>query len=342
VKPVVRRPAGERLDPGETRVEVSEPLRDLHDVGCGPSVPGRSAEPAGHGTSRRADYPVSEAFGDEPVRVVLAGGPRAGADEMDLIRDRLAGLARGMPAELNVAEPAPTAAFSGRDRLLPRFDEAKAVAATHGFLPIIRPVGGHLAVYGDGALVLHHWASHWDPRAHIRQRFALMGDAIAESLRALGVDARVGPVPGEYCDGAFSVNESGRSKLVGTGQRIVQAGYLFSAVIMVHSADPARAALSAAYELLDLPFDPATVGCVADSVPGVTTAEVCDHLVESLGDVLHLAAGADRRGDVNGSSRDPVIEGSRRRRGHRGSGPGCPPGALGGVETIVNTDGSCR
>ncbi len=235
---------------------------------------------------------MSEAFGNEPVRVVLADGPRTGADDVKLVRDRLGELARGMLAELNVAEPGPTAAFSGRDRLRPRFAGARAVAETHGFLAITRPVGGHLAVYGNGALVLHHWARHPDPRGHIRQRFALMGDAIAESLRALGVDARVGQVPGEYCDGTFSVNVSGRAKLVGTGQRIVPAGFLFSAVVMVHSADPARQALTAAYELLDLPFDPATVGCVADSVPGVTTAEVRNHLVESLGRVLPLAAGA--------------------------------------------------
>ena len=232
---------------------------------------------------------MSETFGGEPVRVVLSDGPRTGADDMELIRGRLGGLARGMAAELDVVEPAPTAAFSGRDRLRPRFDEARAATGAHGFAPITRPVGGHLAVYGSGALVLHHWARHPEPRAHIRRRFAVLGEAIAGSLRNLGVDARVGPVPGEYCDGAFSVNESGRTKLVGTGQRIVPAGFLFSAVVMVHSAGPAREALTAAYELLDLPFDPGTVGCVADAVPGVTTAEVRDHLVESLGRVLPLA-----------------------------------------------------
>ena len=40
-------------------------------------------------------------------------------------------------------------------------------------------------------------------------------------LGRLGVDARVGEVPGEYCPGAFSVNARGRIKLAGVGQRLI-------------------------------------------------------------------------------------------------------------------------
>ena len=226
------------------------------------------------------------------VRVVLPPGPRTGAEDVGLVRARLAGLRPGAPGGLELVEPAPTAAFSGRDRLRPGFVAAEAAAAAHGFAPVIRPVGGSLAVYGEGDVVLHHWAAHEHPRAHVRQRFALVGDAVAACLRGLGVDARVGPVPGEYCAGEFSVNDSGRAKLAGTGQRLVRGGYLVSAVVMVLAADQARAALTAAYRALDLPFDPATVGCVADAVPGITTAEVRDELVRSLGGVLPLTAGA--------------------------------------------------
>jgi lipoate-protein ligase A len=213
---------------------------------------------------------------------------------MDLVRVGLAGLLDGVPPELNLSEPLPTAAFSRRDERLVGYAAAAAALSARGFAPIVRPVGGHLAVYGDGALVLHHWARHVEPRDHIRQRFALLGAGIARGLRTLGVDAYVGPVPGEYCDGEFSVNDSGRSKLVGTGQRIVRAGYLYSAVIMVHSADPAREALVDAYRALDLELDPGTVGCVADTLPGITVAEVRDAVVASLATVLPLEAGAGR------------------------------------------------
>ena len=73
-----------------------------------------------------------------------------------------------------------------------------------------------------------------------------------QGLRHFGVDARLGRVPGELCDGEFSVNHSGRAKLVGTGQRITRAGYRFGAAIMVRNAAPAREALTAAYAPLGL------------------------------------------------------------------------------------------
>ena len=232
----------------------------------------------------------NRAFGVDPVRVVVDVAARSGAADMALVRDSLARLGEDLPAELNLCEPLPTAAFSRRDRLQPQYDAAVAAAAAYGFMAIVRPVGGHLALYGEGSLVLHHWARHPEPREHIRQRFALVGACIADALRSLGVDALVGSVPGEYCKGEFSVNDAGRTKLAGTGQRIVKAGFLFSAVVMVQSADSARRALIEAYRELGLAFDPATVGCVADTVPGISVGEVREVLLGSLSRVLNLQA----------------------------------------------------
>lgn len=226
------------------------------------------------------------AFGTAAVTTVVSS-PRTGADDADLVRQRLAALAAGAAsAVLDLAEAEPTAAFSRRDQLLPGYADAATAMTRHGFAPMLRPVGGHLAAYGPGALVIHLWAPHPDPRSGIRQRFALAGDALAGALRRVGVDARVGAVPGEYCDGEFSVNLAGRVKLAGTGQRIVRTGYLFSAVVMVGSSEPERAALVDGYAALGIAFDPATVGCVADAVPGVTLAEVRDEVRRVLADLL--------------------------------------------------------
>ncbi len=150
-------------------------------------------------------------------------------------------------------------------------------------------MGGHLAIYDEGALILHLCAAHSEPRTHIRARFALFGRAMAEALRTVGADARLGPVAGEYCDGEFSVNNAGRAKLGGRGQRITRAGYLLSAVVMIHDAGPARAALTDAYAKLGLVFRPETVGCVADSVPGISTHDVREQLVATLSTVLTMA-----------------------------------------------------
>ncbi len=150
-------------------------------------------------------------------------------------------------------------------------------------------MGGHLAIYDEGALILHLCAAHSEPRTHIRARFALFGRAMAEALRTVGADARLGPVAGEYCDGEFSVNNAGRAKLGGRGQRITRAGYLLSAVVMIHDAGPARAALTDAYAKLGLVFRPETVGCVADSVPGISTHDVREQLVATLSTVLTIS-----------------------------------------------------
>lgn len=225
---------------------------------------------------------MSGPFGTQPIAVQRDPGRMRAAADMTQVRDRLAGLADGGRPGLTLLRPGPTAAFSRRDSLLPGYPRARDLLAARGLEPIIRPVGGHLAVYGEGALVVHLWAPHPDPRAHIRERFSLLAGAMVRGLRSLGVDAQVGPVPGEYCDGEFSVNLGGRAKLAGTGQRIVRNGYLFSAVVMVHSVEPAREALTAAYHELGLAFRPETVGCVADSAPGVSVETVRDELVDAL------------------------------------------------------------
>jgi hypothetical protein len=90
----------------------------------------------------------------------------------------------------------------------------------------------------------------------------------------LGVDARVGPVPREFCPGEFTVNARGAVKLVGTAQRVLRHASLLAASVAVDGADRLRAVLVDVYSALELDMDPATVGSVADEVPGVGVDEV--------------------------------------------------------------------
>ena len=104
-------------------------------------------------------------------------------------------------------------------------------------------------------------------------RFLAFGCELADLLISLGVDARLGAVPGEYCPGAHSVNARGTVKLVGTAQRVVRAAWLFSSLIIVDGADRLRPLLMAVYQALSLPFDPVSVGSVreeADAVDALT------------------------------------------------------------------------
>jgi lipoate-protein ligase A len=129
--------------------------------------------------------------------------------------------------------------------------------------------------------VLDLVAPHPD-RHDTRRRFLTAAESLADGLRELGVDARVGPVPGEYCPGEFSVNAGGATKLVGTAQRLTRHGYLFSAVVLVGDPEPVRAVLRDAYAALEFDWDPATVGCVADSASGVTVEDVAEVLVPRM------------------------------------------------------------
>ncbi|MGH3432247.1 MAG: lipoyl protein ligase domain-containing protein [Thermocrispum sp.] len=229
---------------------------------------------------------VAGALGQQVITVMPPTNPLPPHLELELVRDGLAALGRGGPSTLRLSQPRATAAFSRRDTRLPGHPRAMTVAAEAGFSLVIRPVGGHLAVYGESSVVVHLWAAHTEARHYVRERFTVLGNALAEALRSVGVDARLGPVPGEYCDGEFSVNDSGRTKLAGTGQRITRHGYLFSAVVMVDGAEQARDTLARAYAELELPFLSETVGCVRDSARGVNTHEVRAQIAAAFARVL--------------------------------------------------------
>jgi lipoate-protein ligase A len=225
---------------------------------------------------------VTDAFGAGPVRLACGSGLSTPQQDMDLSRAALTDLGSGASGLLRVLRPRPTAAFSRRDSLAPGFPEASAAAADRGFDPVIRPAGGRLAAYHRDALVLDLVGPHLAPHDGHRARFAAAASALTEGLRELGVDARPGAVPGEYCPGEFSVNARGATKLIGTAQRLTRHGYLFSVVVLVADPEPVRSVLAATYPRLGLDWDPATVGSVADEVPGVTVAEVADALVPRL------------------------------------------------------------
>ena len=225
---------------------------------------------------------MTQPFGEGPVTVLRRPEPVAGSTDLDGVVAAAREAGDGGPVLL-LSQCTPTAAFSRRDVLLPGYAIAVAAARTAGFEPVVRPVGGHLAAYDQGSVVVHLWNRHADPRGDLRERFALAGAALAAALADLGVpDVGVGPVPGEYCDGDWSVNVAGRAKLVGTGQRLFRSGFLFSAVVMVASSEKTREVLTSAYDALDLAFDPATVGCAQDWVPGVGVGEVADLVAARL------------------------------------------------------------
>jgi octanoyl-[GcvH]:protein N-octanoyltransferase len=175
---------------------------------------------------------------------------------------------------IRLYRPAPTLAFGRLDVLRPGFAAAAAAAQALGFEPVVRAPGGHAVAYHDGCLGVDEAIPERDPIAGLQDRFAQSGELLAEALRALGVDARVGRVAGEFCPGEFTVSARGRVKLVGTAQRVVRHASLLAASVAVTGGDALRDALVDVYAALELDWDPATAGAIDDDVPGVTIDDV--------------------------------------------------------------------
>ena len=180
---------------------------------------------------------------------------------------------------LRTYRPRPTVAFGRRDSFLAGFPDAVAAAKRHEFTPVVRGAGGRAAAYDEGCLIFDVIAPAADAMTGIATRFEAEAELQARALRGLGVDARVGEVPGEYCPGEFSVNARGQTKLIGAAQRIVRGAWLLSSVVVVKPAAAIRAVLEDVYAALGLEWDPATTGSVADEVPGVSTDAVRDALL---------------------------------------------------------------
>jgi octanoyl-[GcvH]:protein N-octanoyltransferase len=177
------------------------------------------------------------------------------------------------PETLRLHRPEAIVAFGPRDRVAPGFQRAVAEARQLGFASIERLAGGRAAVFHEGT-VAFSWAIP-DPsaRERIRERFEELADIMVEAFRPLGVDARVGDVPGEYCPGEHSVNARGRTKLMGVGQRIVKDAAHVGGVVVVTGGERVRQVLVPVYDALDLVWDPKTVGSLAGEVPGLTWDE---------------------------------------------------------------------
>jgi lipoate-protein ligase A len=196
---------------------------------------------------------------------------------------------------VRLGRPGRIVAFGRQDRASPGYAEAVAATRAAGFEAVERLAGGRAAIYHEGTL--HLSRAYPDPRPgeSTRLRFEEMAELARGALAALGVDARVGEVPGEYCPGAFSVNARGRTKLVGIGQRVIAGGAHVGGVVVVTGSRLVRDVLEPVYAALELEWDPATTGAVEDEIPGTAIEEVEEALLGALGERFELVeAGLDR------------------------------------------------
>lgn len=197
------------------------------------------------------------------------------------ILDRVA--AGEQPPTLRLHRPRAVLSFSKQDSNAPGYPRAVTAARDHGFEPVQRLAGGRAAVFHEDTVAMAWAVPHSRPRETIHERFREASEIVAAALASLGIDARVGEVPGEYCPGEYSVNARRAVKLAGLGQRIITGAAHTGGVIVAAGEDRIRDVLIPVYEALELPFDPETAGSAAAEQPGTGFEDVERALIEEFG-----------------------------------------------------------
>lgn len=171
---------------------------------------------------------------------------------------------------LRLHRPGAIVAFGRADRVTAGYQAAVRAARAHGFEAVERLAGGRAAVFHEKTIAFSLALPTDEPKLRISERFEEIATLMADAFVSLGVDARIGEVPGEYCPGQWSVNVAGKIKVMGVGQRLVRRAVHVGGVVVVDDAHRIKDVLIPVYRALGLDWDPRTAGSLADRSPGVT------------------------------------------------------------------------
>lgn len=181
---------------------------------------------------------------------------------------------------LRLHVPGSVVAFGRRDVVQPGYQMAVEAAVASRFAAVERLAGGRAAVFHPGTIAFSWTVPVQDSRAGITRRFDYISGVMADAFRAIGADARIGEVPGEYCPGAHSVNIAGVRKIMGVGQRIIAGAAHMGGVVVVDGKDTVREVLIPVYAALGIEWDPMTTGDLASAVDGITLDDVRSAILE--------------------------------------------------------------
>lgn len=195
------------------------------------------------------------------------------------------------PETFRLYQPDDVLAFSSVDAASAGFSKAVAAARAAGFEPALRLAGGRAAVFHRETLAFAWTIPAAESRDGIHARFEQISEIVVAALRRLGVDARIGEVPGEYCPGEYSVNARGARKLMGVGQRVIRGAAHVGGVIVVRDSDRVSKALGPVYDAMQLEWDPETAGSVEDELGVATRDEVAAALLVELRSRIAIEAG---------------------------------------------------
>ncbi|WP_439028381.1 lipoate--protein ligase family protein [Haloarchaeobius sp. DT45] len=195
---------------------------------------------------------------------VVRGRAGSVSTDRDATRRLLDEVAESREAVVRVWAPHRQVAFGRRDAREEGFPAASAAAHDHGFEPVERSVGGRAVAYdGETTLAFARITPHEDMRRGMDERYESLTSDVQHALRELGVDAGRGEPPDSFCPGQHSLQCDG--KLVGIAQRVTKGAAITSGICLVANHDELAAVLDDVYEALGVPFDPTSVGSVANA-----------------------------------------------------------------------------
>lgn len=193
-----------------------------------------------------------------------------------------------MGPTLRLHVPGAMVAFGRADRVTPGYPAAVRSARAHGFAAVERLAGGRAAVFHESTIAFSLAVPEDEPKSGIHDRFEMVATIMADAFESLGVDARVGEIPGEYCPGRWSISVGGKVKVMGVGQRLVRHAAHIGGVVVVDEGDRIRDVLIPVYRALGLDWDPRTAGSLADRSPGLTVDLVMKSIQDQFRRRFHL------------------------------------------------------
>jgi lipoate-protein ligase A len=162
-------------------------------------------------------------------------------------------------------------AFGRRDASDPGYETACRAAREREYAAVERSVGGRAVAYTGTTVAFAHALPLDDPRGGLTERYEAGVDGVRVALAEVGINTREGEPPRSFCPGDHSVQVAGsegegnHGKVAGIAQRVRSDAALVAGCVLVTDRADLVDVLSAVYAALDVPFDPASVGTVADA-----------------------------------------------------------------------------
>lgn len=192
---------------------------------------------------------------------------------------------------LRLHVPSRVVAFGRADCVQSGYPDAVRASRAHGFAAVERLAGGRAAVFHQSTIAFAWAVADPNPRSNIHERFEVISQIMSDAFVALGIDARIGELPGEYCPGEWSINVGGRVKVMGVGQRLVRGGAHVGGVVVVEDGESICDVLIPVYRALALDWDPRTSGSLADRSPGLDNARVMEAIINSFSSKFDVVRG---------------------------------------------------